>query len=76
MVTVVPAERAFLFFDGTEYTFKIYGVNTDMQNYLTLAPDAEVTAVAKDGVLTFSHTFEGEQEQLIRMYKGEQMVTE
>lgn len=75
-ITVVPAERAFIFFEGAEYTFKIYGVNTDVNEYYTPVGDDEISSVAKDGVLRFTHTFEGEQEHLICMYKGDEKVAE
>lgn len=75
-ISVVPAERAFIFFEGTEYTFKIYGINTDVNEYYTPFGDAEINAVAKGGVLRFTHTFEGEQEHLIHMCKGDEKVAE
>ena len=63
-MTVVPTERAFLFFEGQEYTVKIIAVDGD-DSYYDIQSHRLVTAVAHDGVLKFSYTFEGEQEYLL-----------
>lgn len=75
-MVIAPAERTFLLFDGEEYTVKIYPVDGDEICYYTPTTRTVLTAIAKDGVLRFTHTFEGEQEHLIQLEKDEKKLQE
>ena len=65
---ILPAERAFLLFDGEEYKLRLIAVNGDETSYHRPTSHQYITAVAKDGVLCFDWTFEGEGEHLITLY--------
>ncbi len=75
-MVIVPAERVYLFHEGQEYTIKIYPVDGDETCYHTPTTRTVLTATAKDGVLRFTHTFEGEQEHLIQLELNEKRIWE
>lgn len=69
-MTIVPAGRAFLFFEGEEYQIVHAAVNGDEDYYHDPHSLKRFTVTAKDGVLRFSYTFEGEQEHLLSLCRG------
>lgn len=64
-VTVVPNERAFLFFDGEEYNITVLGVNDDVPERKLPTHHVKFTVKAKDGILSFKYTFAEEQEYTV-----------
>ena len=64
-VTVVPNERAFLFFEGEEYNVTVIGVNDDVPDRKIPAHHVKFTVTAKDGILRFCYTFAEEQEYTV-----------
>ncbi len=73
-MTIAPLERVFSFADGVEYGVAVAPVNSDeMSNYYTSALVPQICA-AKDGVIRFNYCFEGEQEHLVVLTKGEETV--
>lgn len=73
-MVIAPAEKAFLFFDGDEYRLEFFDLNSDMDVYYTPVADDVITVTASDGVLRFDYSFDGEQEHLIRMFKGDKKI--
>ena len=69
---IVPNERAFLLFEGEEYTIRIRAVDSD-DNYYTPVFDT-VIATAKNGVIEFEYTFGKEQEYLIHLIYAEKVM--
>jgi len=67
-MTIVATERAFMFFDGVEYSISIASVNTD-DDYYKNSCKKTVKATAHDGIIKFEYTFKGEQEHLIILEK-------
>ena len=65
---ILPAERAFLLFEGEEYKLRLIDVNGDELSYHRPTSHRYLTATAKDGILTFEWEFEGEGEHLITLY--------
>ncbi|MBQ9098240.1 MAG: PHP domain-containing protein [Clostridia bacterium] len=66
-MTIVPTEKAFLLFEGREYTVIVTSLNDDESNYHEGGTcHHTLKAVAHDGVLRFTYTFPDEQEHLIR----------
>ncbi len=61
LMTIVPNEKAFLLFDNETYTVTVIPVNGDETSYYQPTLQVTVEAVARDGVLRFPYTFEGEQ---------------
>ena len=76
VMTVVPAGRAFLFFEGAEYKIVVASVNGDEDFYHDPHGLVRLTATAKDGILRFPYTFPGEGEHLISLYYGEKKLTD
>ena len=73
-MTIAPLERVFCFADGVEYGVAVASVNSDdLNDYYTSALKPEI-CVAKDGVVRFEYRFEGEQEHLVVLTKGEETV--
>ena len=70
IMSIVPTERAFLLFDGEEYNITVIAVDGD-ENYYTVETHVHLTVKAKDGVIRFPYTFDGEQEHLILLSKGD-----
>ena len=70
-MTVAPEARAFLFPEGGAYVLKISAVNGDDPWYHEPTAWERVDVTAKNGVLRFTHTFEGEQEYQIKLYREE-----
>ena len=69
-ITVIPNEKAFLFFEDKEYSVTVIPFNCDVPDYYTPSNRTVLTAKVLNGALTFSHTFEGEQEHLIILSSG------
>lgn len=61
-VTVVPNERAFLFFEGEEYTITVFGINDDVPNRAIPAHHVHFNLTATGGILRFEYVFASEQE--------------
>ena len=59
-MVIAPNERAFLLFEGEEYTLRIMSVDSD-DNYYTPVFDT-VAVTAENGVLSFEYAFGKEQE--------------
>ncbi len=72
---VIPTEKAFLLFDGEEYTLTVISVNGD-DNYYAPHSHKTITAEAHDGILCFTYTFEGEQEHILVLSYGEKKLQE
>ncbi len=72
-MTVAPAEKAFLLFDGV-YNLTIIPVDGDTNDYHTDEGKIKLSAVAENGYLTFSFNFEGEQEYLVLLYRDEKLL--
>lgn len=70
-MTVVPTERTFLFFEGQEYTLRIFGMNYDEPNYHETEALDYVTVKATGGVLRFTYTFETEQQYRVQLMKDD-----
>ena len=75
-MVIAPAERVYLCPEGQEYTVKIYPVDGDEPCYHTPTARTVFTVTAKDGVLRFTHTFEGEQEHLVQLELNEKRIWE
>ena len=76
-MTIAPTERAFLLFDGISYSLRIVAVNSDECSfYYDPTPQALLTLRAADGVLRFTHTFEGEQEYFLQLLRDEKVLAE
>lgn len=71
LMTIVPNEKAFLLFENETYTVTIIPVNGDETSYYQPTLQVTVEAVARDGVLRFPYTFEGEQEHVVILRYGE-----
>ena len=69
---IVPNERAFLLFEGEEYTVRIMAVNSD-DNYYVQNFDA-IALFARDGILEFEYAFGKEQEYLIQLVYNEKVI--
>lgn len=75
-MTIVPNERAFLLFEGEEYSITVISVNSDETFYYKPKSHKHLTAVASGGVLRFTYTFSGEGEHLIRLeHSGKNLHT-
>ncbi|MBR2353239.1 MAG: PHP domain-containing protein [Clostridia bacterium] len=74
-MTVVPTEKAFLFFEGEEYVLTVIGMNND-DSYYQVSTHETLSLIAKDGVLRFDHTFADEQEYLLILQYGEKVLAE
>lgn len=72
-MTVLSAERAFLFKDGDEYTVNIISVNTD-ENYYSPQGKKRIKAVASGGYITFEHIFLDEGEYTLELICEEKAV--
>lgn len=66
---IAPTERAFLLFEGEEYTVTAYALNEDEADYHNSVVGTQIKATAQNGILRFSHTFLGEGAHLIRLEK-------
>ncbi|MBO5270848.1 MAG: hypothetical protein J6B77_08680 [Clostridia bacterium] len=74
-MTILPAGRAFLFFEGEEYAVTLVPMNGD-ENYYVPHCRETVKVTAKDGVLRFAYTFESEQEHLVFVsYNDKKLAT-
>lgn len=70
-MTITPVGRAFLLFEGKEYTVRIIPVNSDVPEMRNPQNQTVLTVAAHGGVIRFSHFFEGEQEYTILLEEGE-----
>ena len=75
-IRIVPNERAFLFFDGAEYTVHIICADDDEVCYFTPTTKHSVAVTAADGILKFNYTFDREQEYLLILEKDAKKVAE
>ena len=76
-VWIVPNERAFLFFEGEEYTVKVIGVNEDVAERKAYAHHHIYNVKASGGVLCFKHKFCSEQEHsVIVIYNEKELVNQ
>ena len=73
-MTVLPTERAFLLFEGEEYTLQIMDVNGDELNYSDPNCIQTLTLKAHDGVLQFDYCFAEEQEYTIHLIYQEKLL--
>ncbi len=73
-MVVVPAERAFLLFEGEEYVLNIIAVNGDETSYHEPTGHCKVKAVAHDGVLHFCYTFKEEGEYVVQLFYQEKKL--
>ncbi len=71
---ITPTERAFTFFEGTEYKLRIIAVNSDNDYYKPVSEKLYIKA--KDGVVRFSYTFNKEQEYVVRIIYNEKALQE
>ncbi len=74
-MTVVPNEKAFLFFEDEEYTMTVIAVNCD-DSYYHITTHKTLSLIGKGGVLQFNFTFAGEQEHLLILNYGEKVIGE
>ena len=75
-MTVVPTEKAFLFFEGEQYDLTIIAINSDELYYHDPVSHKKLSVTAHGGVLSFTYTFEGEQEHLIIIEKDGKKLQE
>lgn len=69
-MTIISNDRAFIFPDDEKYQLLIISVNSD-ENYYTPHSHKKLNVTAKNGVLSFSFDFSGEQEHTIFLKKDE-----
>ena len=74
-MTIVPTERSFLLFDG-EYSVTIISTDADEISYFHPQTYRNISAIAKDGYLRFTFTFEEEQEHIVILKRGDSIVRE
>ena len=72
-MTIVPTERAFLFFEGEEYTLTLIPIFED-ENYYVPHNQLVLKPIAHDGVLRFSYDFPGEGEYLLLLSREEKEI--
>lgn len=75
-MTIVPAGKAFLFFEGQDYQLVLASVNGDEDYYHDPHSLKTITITAADGILRFRHTFPGEQEHLFTLIYQEKKIAE
>lgn len=75
-MTIVPNEKAFLLFEGEEYRIAIVPIESDVSDYATWQTAQYIDAKAHNGILSFPFIFDGEQEHLVVLFKGEQKLQE
>ncbi len=75
-ITILPTEKAFLFFEGEEYEVTVIAVNEDEINYYWNSNHKTVSVIAHDGILRLSYTFKGEQEHWIHVKKDGKKLAE
>jgi hypothetical protein len=73
-MTIAPAAKAFLLFEGKEYTIKIISINSDELTYKNPQTHKVFTAVAHDGIIKFNFTFAEEQEHIVILYDDEEKL--
>jgi hypothetical protein len=71
-MTIVANERAFMFREEQNYTVKVIAVNSD-ENYYAPRHHQIYEVTPHDGVLTFEHNFEGEQEHTVLLILDEKV---
>ncbi|MEG2596985.1 MAG: hypothetical protein RR977_01055, partial [Oscillospiraceae bacterium] len=67
-ITVKPLSAHVFFEENGEYLIQIFPLTSDIYSD-TKPPIAAYTVIAKNGTLSFSHAFIGEQEHYIRIFK-------
>ena len=73
-VTIVPNERAFLFFEGEEYNVTVIGVNDDVPERTVPAHHVKFTVTARNGILSFGYTFAEEQEYTVIVSQNDKTI--
>ncbi len=74
---ILATEAAFLPFEDEEYLITLVPVNSDEIEYEGSAERRErITAVAHRGVIQFRHTFRGEGEHILFLYRGDIQIAE
>ena len=71
-IVICPNERAFLLFDGEEYTLRVMAVNSDDDYYKPKFDTLQVTP--KDGVIDFDYAFGKEQEYVLQLIYNEKLL--
>lgn len=75
-MTIVPAEKAFLFAEGAEYKLTIIATDADEPYYHAPTARTVMNVTAHDGVLRFSYAFPDEQEHIVLMARDDKTVAE
>ena len=75
-MTIAPIGRAFLLFEGKEYTVRIIPVNSDVPAMREPNNQTVLTVAAHGGVVRFSHCFVGEQEYTVILEDGDTIKQE
>ena len=73
-VWIVPSERAFLMFEGEEYTVTVIGVDEDVPERKDPKHHNTFTVKASGGVLNFKYTFRGEQQHTVIVNYNEKNI--
>ncbi len=75
-MNILATERAFLFFEDSEYTIDIIGVNTDVLEYRgdNVSNRVTISAIAKGGYIAFDYKFDEEMEYVISLRKDGKIV--
>lgn len=75
-MTIVPNERVFLLRENEIYELTVIDVNGDEPDYHHLIGHIQLSAVAHAGILKFTYSFSGEQEHVIRLSCGNELLEE
>lgn len=70
-ITVTATQRAFMFWEGKEYTVRINPLFADVADYHYADHKTDLTVCGHNGVLKFSFLFEGEGEYWMDLLDGE-----
>lgn len=73
-MVIAPTERSFMLYEGEEYEVRIIPVDGDYPSYSAPAAHVIFRTIAKDGVLRFNYTFDGEMEYVVWLYYKEKKV--
>lgn len=73
-VVISANEPAFMFWSDRSYRLVIYPIQEDITDYHAPLDLAEFTLSGESGVLRFTHVFEGEQEFLLELFEGDNLI--
>ena len=73
-MVIAPTERAFLLFEGEEYTVTVIPVAADVPQRGEPDHHTVLTLTAKDGVLKFDYTFDEEEEYTVLLAKDKPLA--